>query len=57
MRIYQEYLAERACKEEWREKELDTLVNAEVEKNWAKWLAGTVEEGEGHMQKAHEGCS
>ena len=38
MRIYREYLAEQARKEERREKELDTLVNAEVEKNWAKRL-------------------
>ena len=38
MRIYREYLAEQAREEERREKELDTLVNAEVEKNWAKRL-------------------
>lgn len=38
MRIYREYLAEQAREEEQREKELDTLVNAEVEKNWAKRL-------------------
>lgn len=38
MRIYREYLAEQAHEEEQREKELDTLVNAEVEKNWAKRL-------------------
>jgi len=36
--IYREYLAEQAREEEQREKELDTLVNAEVEKNWAKRL-------------------
>ena len=38
MRIYWEYLAEQAREEEQRDKELDTLVNAEVEKNWAKRL-------------------
>jgi len=34
VRIYWKYLAEQAHEEEQREKELDTLVNAEVEKNW-----------------------
>jgi len=34
VRIYREYLAEQAREEEQKEKELDTLVNAELEKNW-----------------------
>lgn len=36
MNLYREYLAEQAKEEEKREKELDTLVNSEVAKQWAK---------------------
>ena len=38
MRIYREHLAEQAREEEKRERELDALVNSEVEKQWAKRL-------------------
>lgn len=38
MRIYREHLAEQAREEEKREREVDALVNSEVEKQWAKRL-------------------
>ena len=38
VRIYREHLAEQAREEEKRERELDALVNSEVEKQWAKRL-------------------
>ena len=38
MQRYREYLSEQAREEERRERELDTLVNTEVEKQWAKRL-------------------
>ena len=37
--MYRGYLTEAAAEEERREQELDTLLNAEVEKQWAKRLA------------------
>ena len=36
MNLYRTYLAEQAKEEEKREKELDTLITSEVEKQWAK---------------------
>lgn len=36
MQKYRDYLATQAQEEEKREKELDALVNAEVQKQWAK---------------------
>lgn len=36
MRIYREHLAEQAREEEKRERELDGLLTAQVEKQWAK---------------------
>ena len=38
MRIYREHLAEQAREEERREREVDALVNSEVEKQWGKRL-------------------
>ena len=37
--MYRGYLAEAAAEEERREQELDALLTAEVEKQWAKRLA------------------
>ncbi len=36
MKTYREHLAEQAREEERRERELDALLTAEVEKQWAK---------------------
>ena len=38
MAIYREYLAKQRKEEEEREKELDVLIQAEVEKQWARRL-------------------
>ena len=38
MKRYQEYLAEQAKEEERKERELDALVNSDVEKQWGKRL-------------------
>jgi len=38
MAIYREYLAKQKKEEEEREKELDVLIQAEVEKQWARRL-------------------
>lgn len=38
MHIYREYLAKQKKEEEDREKELDVLIQAEVEKQWARRL-------------------
>lgn len=38
MHIYHEYLAKQKKEEEDREKELDSLIQAEVEKQWARRL-------------------
>ena len=36
MNLYREYLAEQAKEEEKIERELDSLINSEVERQWAK---------------------
>lgn len=50
MRIYREHLAEQAREEEKREREVDALVNSEVEKQWAKRLEQWRKEREARMK-------
>ncbi len=54
MRIYRQHLQEQAEEERRREKELDTVVSVEVEKQWEKKMDHWQREAEARQKLLHD---